>query len=126
MKKPGLTDECHRAIFSVEKQELQDSSVDYTLLTTCRRMIRQFCHEEDQSQALVCLKVNDYITHSVGRVPQGNLRSKVNGTIFHSLFRYLYFFHSEGFKITQANLFSMTHCSVIMYLFYFTFNCLFY
>lgn len=56
INKPGLKDECHRAIFSVEKQELQDSSVDYTLLTTCRRMIRQFCHEEDQSQALVCLK----------------------------------------------------------------------
>ena len=68
MNKPGLTDVCHRAIFSVEKQELQDSSLDYTLLTTCRRMIRQFCHEEDQSQALVCLKVSDYIALSVGRV----------------------------------------------------------
>jgi Golgi apparatus protein 1 len=58
MNKPELTDDCHRAIFTVEKQELQDSSVDYTLLTTCKHMIRQFCHEEDQSQALVCLKVS--------------------------------------------------------------------
>jgi len=91
MNKPGLTDECRRAIFSVEKQELQDSSVDYTLLTTCRRMIRQFCHDEDQSQALVCLKVSDYIALSVIRVPQDYLRSKVHGIIFHSLFRYLYF-----------------------------------
>jgi len=91
MNKQELTDACHRAIFSVEKQELQDSSVDYTLLTTCRRMIRQFCHEEDQSQALVCLKVSDYIALSVGRVLQDYLRSKVSGTIFHSLFRYWYF-----------------------------------
>jgi hypothetical protein len=60
MNKPELSDDCHRAIFNVEKQELQDSSMDYTLLTTCRLMIRQFCHEEDQSQALVCLKVNVY------------------------------------------------------------------
>ncbi|GFG30167.1 hypothetical protein Cfor_10154 [Coptotermes formosanus] len=56
MNKPELTGDCHRAIFHVEKQELQDSSVDYTLLTTCKHMIRQFCHEEDKSQALVCLK----------------------------------------------------------------------
>lgn len=56
MNKPELTNDCHQAIFNVERQELQDSSMDYTLLTTCRHMIRQFCHEEDQSQALVCLK----------------------------------------------------------------------
>jgi hypothetical protein len=91
LNKPELKGECHRAIFNVEKQELLDSSVDYTLLTTCRHMIRQFCHEEDQSQALVCLKVSDYIVLSVGREPQDYLRSDVNGTIFHSLFRYLYF-----------------------------------
>ncbi|PSN56256.1 Golgi apparatus protein 1 [Blattella germanica] len=54
--KPKLTFDCHRAVFNVEKQELMDSSIDYTLMTTCRHMIRQFCHEEDQSQALVCLK----------------------------------------------------------------------
>jgi hypothetical protein len=65
MNKPELKEACHRAIFNVEKQELQDSSVDYTLLTTCRHMIRQFCHKEDKSQALVCLKVNLYGTVSV-------------------------------------------------------------
>jgi hypothetical protein len=91
MNKPGLSDECHRAIFNVEKQELLDSSVDYTLLTTCRQMIRQFCHDEDQSQALVCLKVSDYIVLSVGRGSQDYLRSNVHGTIFHTLFRYPYF-----------------------------------
>jgi Golgi apparatus protein 1 len=65
MNKPELANDCHKAIFNVEKEELQDSSVDYTLLTTCRHMIRQFCHEEDQSLALVCLKVNMYIMYAV-------------------------------------------------------------
>nr|CAD7455671.1 unnamed protein product [Timema tahoe] len=56
INKARLTPRCHRAIFNVEKQELLDSSGDYTLLTTCRHMIRQFCHEEDEAHALECLK----------------------------------------------------------------------
>nr|CAD7426932.1 unnamed protein product [Timema monikensis] len=56
INKARLTPRCHRAIFNVEKQELLDSSGDYTLLTTCRLMIRQFCHEEDEAHALECLK----------------------------------------------------------------------
>jgi hypothetical protein len=64
VNKAELTEDCHRAIFNVVKQELQDSSVDYTLLTTCKNMIRLFCHEEDPSQALVCLKVSLYNTVS--------------------------------------------------------------
>ncbi|XP_063230835.1 Golgi apparatus protein 1 [Bacillus rossius redtenbacheri] len=52
----NLSPDCHKAIFNVEKQELLDSSSDYVLITKCRQMIRQFCHEEDQSHALECLK----------------------------------------------------------------------
>ncbi|GLH04957.1 Golgi apparatus protein 1 [Gryllus bimaculatus] len=48
-----LSSSCHRMVFNVERQELQDSSVDYVLLTTCQQMIRQFCHQEDH---LICLK----------------------------------------------------------------------
>jgi hypothetical protein len=65
VNKAQLSEDCHRVIFNVVKQELQDSSVDYTLLTACRHMIRLFCHEEDPSQALVCLKVSLYSTLSV-------------------------------------------------------------
>ncbi|KAJ4442010.1 hypothetical protein ANN_11874 [Periplaneta americana] len=61
--KLSLGADCHRAVFNVEKQELQDSSVDYTLMTTCRHMIRQFCHEEDPSQALVCLKIFNFLLY---------------------------------------------------------------
>lgn len=55
--KKGLSDGCHRYIFNVERQDLTDSSTDYTLLTTCRLMIKQFCHKADLSDALSCLKV---------------------------------------------------------------------
>ncbi|XP_049951626.1 Golgi apparatus protein 1 [Schistocerca serialis cubense] len=56
INKDKLSDGCHMVIFNVERQELQDSSVDYALITTCRHMINQFCHGEDPSQALICLK----------------------------------------------------------------------
>ncbi|XP_067007577.1 Golgi apparatus protein 1 [Anabrus simplex] len=54
--KAHLSKICHRMIFNVERQEMVDNSVDYVLITTCQQMIRQFCHQEDQSKALVCLK----------------------------------------------------------------------
>jgi hypothetical protein len=57
-------------------------------------------------------------------VPQDYLRSKVNGTIFHSLFRYLYF-SQWGLQNYTSETFSVTHFSVNMYLFNLTFNCLF-
>jgi hypothetical protein len=103
MNKPELTGDCHRAIFHVEKQELQDSSVDYTLLTTCKHMIRQFCHEEDKSQALVCLKVSEYSTPSVGRVWQGYLRSEM--VPYFAAYSGTYTFRTEGFKIIHEKLF---------------------
>ncbi|XP_012256488.2 Golgi apparatus protein 1 [Athalia rosae] len=55
-KKKLLSEDCHKKLFNVRKQELQDSSSDFMLLNKCHTMVRQFCHELDQSQALDCLK----------------------------------------------------------------------
>lgn len=47
---------CHKQLFKVRKQEFQDSSSDVPLLSTCRVMIRQYCHDVSKSQTLDCLK----------------------------------------------------------------------
>lgn len=54
--KSKLSDACHKQLFKVRKQEFQDSSSDFPLLTICRVMIRQFCHDVSKSQTLDCLK----------------------------------------------------------------------
>ncbi|XP_015515645.1 Golgi apparatus protein 1 [Neodiprion lecontei] len=54
--KQFLSDDCHKKLFNVRKQELRDSSSDFALLNKCHAMLRQYCHEESQSQALTCLK----------------------------------------------------------------------
>jgi len=54
--KSKLSDMCHKEVFIVRKQEFQDSSSDVPLLSTCRVMIRQYCHDASKSQALDCLK----------------------------------------------------------------------
>lgn len=48
--------ECHAAIFQVEKEEMDDSSVDFQLSFQCKDPIRRFC-PNDPSKALECLKV---------------------------------------------------------------------
>lgn len=50
--------ECKHAIFAVKKSELTDSATDYTLISTCRDMIRQYCHDTEKSKVLDCLKVH--------------------------------------------------------------------
>lgn len=50
--------ECRHALFAIKKSELSDSATDYTLITTCRDMLRQYCHDTDKSKALECLKVH--------------------------------------------------------------------
>lgn len=50
--------ECKHAIFAVKKSELTDSATDYTLISTCRDMIRQYCHDTEKSKILDCLKVH--------------------------------------------------------------------
>lgn len=50
--------DCRHAIFSVKRSELSDSSTDYMLITTCRDMIYQYCHDAEKSKVLECLKVH--------------------------------------------------------------------
>lgn len=52
-----LEDMCHAAIFQVEKEEMDDSSVDFQLIQHCKDPIRRLC-QNDASRALECLKVN--------------------------------------------------------------------
>ncbi|XP_046394419.1 Golgi apparatus protein 1 [Ischnura elegans] len=54
--KQRLSATCHRAIFNVEREELTDNSVDYTLLTACSKSLKVFCPHTDLSRALECLK----------------------------------------------------------------------
>ncbi|VVC42649.1 Hypothetical protein CINCED_3A011971 [Cinara cedri] len=56
MNKSLLSDQCHRVIFLIQRQDLTDSSSDYVLLTKCHRMIQLYCKEENTSRALSCLK----------------------------------------------------------------------
>uniref|UniRef100_A0A1B6KZZ0 Golgi apparatus protein 1 n=1 Tax=Graphocephala atropunctata TaxID=36148 RepID=A0A1B6KZZ0_9HEMI len=55
-KKKNLSATCHQKVFYIELQDLTDSSTDYTLLSTCKPMIRLYCQQYDKSQALMCLK----------------------------------------------------------------------
>jgi len=48
---------CHAAIFQAEKEEMDDSSVDFPLKTLCKEPIRRFC-KNDLNQALDCLKAH--------------------------------------------------------------------
>lgn len=57
MNKSVLSDQCHRVIFLIQRQDLTDSSSDYVLLTKCHRMLKMYCKEENTSRALSCLKV---------------------------------------------------------------------
>lgn len=55
-QKSKLSEQCHKRLFNVRKQEFQDSSIDFALINTCRAMIRQFCHDVNRQQSLDCLK----------------------------------------------------------------------
>nr|SVE75746.1 EOG090X05VD [Daphnia hispanica] len=50
-----LDDICHAAIFQVEKEEMDDSSVDFQFIQQCKDPIRRLC-QNDASNALECLK----------------------------------------------------------------------
>lgn len=54
-----LGDKCRHAMFSVEKSELGDSTTDYTLMQTCKPMLKLYCMDQQQQQsALDCLKAH--------------------------------------------------------------------
>lgn len=58
MNSDRLGIECRHVIFSVKRSELLDSSTDYMLITTCRDMIYQYCHDVEKAKVLECLKVH--------------------------------------------------------------------
>lgn len=51
-----LEEACHGAIFQVEKEEMEDSGVDFQLVQQCKEPIRRLC-QNDASLALACLQV---------------------------------------------------------------------
>lgn len=53
-----LGSECQHVVFTIKKSELTDSATDYTLITKCHDMIRQYCHDSEKSKILDCLKVH--------------------------------------------------------------------
>uniref|UniRef100_A0A8D9A3D6 Golgi apparatus protein 1 n=1 Tax=Cacopsylla melanoneura TaxID=428564 RepID=A0A8D9A3D6_9HEMI len=54
--KSEVSQQCHRALFHIEQQDLTDSSSDYALLNQCKAMIKFHCADEDHAHALTCLK----------------------------------------------------------------------
>ncbi|KZS17605.1 Golgi apparatus protein 1 [Daphnia magna] len=50
-----LDDICHAAIFQAEKEEMDDSGVDFQFIQQCKDPIRRLC-QNDASNALECLK----------------------------------------------------------------------
>nr|SVE78223.1 EOG090X05VD [Daphnia lumholtzi] len=50
-----LDDVCHAAIFQAEKEEMDDSGVDFQFIQQCKDPIRRLC-QNDASNALECLK----------------------------------------------------------------------
>lgn len=65
MNKSLLSDQCHRVIFLIQRQDLTDSSSDYVLLTKCHKMLELYCKDENSSRALSCLKV--FVVDACGR-----------------------------------------------------------
>lgn len=52
-----LTPECLRQMFKVRTQDMIDNSIDYTLVTMCQNMIKEFCDNYEPARILDCLKV---------------------------------------------------------------------
>lgn len=59
LHKYNLTGVCRARIFAVEKQDLLDSSTDYTLLNACKTMLQKYCNKTELSP-LSCLKKYKY------------------------------------------------------------------
>lgn len=53
-----LGNECRHVVFTIKKSEFTDSATDYTLITKCHNMIRQYCHDSEKSKVFDCLKVH--------------------------------------------------------------------
>lgn len=80
---------CRHALFPIKKSEMQDSSTDYTLMTTCKEMLNQFCHDLDAGKAFECLKQhrdepnfdNDCHIVVVNRMIEQNMDFRFNPTL---------------------------------------------
>lgn len=56
--KKQLTSRCHQNVFKLQKVEMMDPELDYTLMRVCKQMIKRFCPESDSKNMLLCLKQN--------------------------------------------------------------------
>lgn len=54
--KKNLTRTCHEQLFVREQEEQHDPGTDVILLTSCREMIQQYCHDTNSEKLLLCLK----------------------------------------------------------------------
>lgn len=50
-----LSIKCHKTIFNREKEEMQDNSIDYALISTCKPMIKKYCSDTEMSQVRIFL-----------------------------------------------------------------------
>lgn len=53
-----LQAQCRHILFGIKNSELSDSSTDYTLISVCKEMLKQYCRDSDPSKALSCLKIH--------------------------------------------------------------------
>lgn len=51
-----LSTNCKHALFSIKKSELTDSRTDFALMQACKGMLKQYCPDIDDPNALNCLK----------------------------------------------------------------------
>ncbi|KAG7170035.1 Golgi apparatus protein 1-like [Homarus americanus] len=56
--KRELEKPCHELLFAREQEEQQDPSTDVVLVTSCKQMITQYCHDVNPEKLLYCLKAN--------------------------------------------------------------------
>ncbi|KAL1491212.1 hypothetical protein ABEB36_011845 [Hypothenemus hampei] len=53
-----LTEKCANEVFTIKKQEAEDNTVDYALITMCSSAIDQFCRDYEKENVFECLKKN--------------------------------------------------------------------
>nr|XP_045603883.1 Golgi apparatus protein 1-like [Procambarus clarkii] len=56
--KKELTKKCHEQLFAREQEEQMDPGTDVVLVTLCKQMIMQYCHDVNSEKLLFCLKAN--------------------------------------------------------------------
>ncbi|KAL1123978.1 hypothetical protein AAG570_001748 [Ranatra chinensis] len=59
-RRKNLTIDCYKRVFNIERQDLMDSSTDYTLLSTCKSMMIKYCSDKDPEKVFDCLKKFKY------------------------------------------------------------------